>query len=209
MGLLGWNPGDEREVFSEIDDLIAAFSMDRIQKKAAIFDLTKLEWMNGQYIQAADSADLLALIADDLETKGINADRVGLERLLRCIEVNSERARTTLDLAHRVAVRYDASLIEFTPKATKLIEKDSVGYRTALSASRERLEGISEEEWQPERLESELRDLAESLDLKPGKIFQPIRVALTGDTVSEGVNVLLEVVGKEESLSRIGSAIDD
>ena len=105
-------------------------------------------------------------------------------------------------------MRYDASLIGFTPKATKLIEKDSVGYRTALSASRERLEGISEEEWQPERLESELRDLAESLDLKPGKIFQPIRVALTGDTVSEGVNVLLEVVGKEESLSRIAAAID-
>ena len=122
--------------------------------------------------------------------------------------MNSERARTTLDLAHRVAVRYNASLVERTPKATKLIEKDPDSYRSALTASRERLEGISEEEWQPERLEAELRRLAEEMELKPGKIFQPIRVALTGDTVSEGVNVLLEVVGRGESLARLGTAID-
>jgi len=209
LALLGWNPGDEREIFPDIKELIDAFSLERIQKKAAIFDLKKLEWMNGQYIQAADSADLLELIADELKTKGIDADRIGLERVLRCIAVNSERARTTLDLAHRVAVRYDASLIERTPKATKLIEKDPDGYRTALSASRERLSTLSEGEWQPERLEAELRSLAEEMDLKPGKIFQPIRVALTGDTVSEGVNVLLEVVGREESLARLGVATSD
>jgi len=209
LALLGWNPGDEREVFPDIQELIDAFSMDRIQKKAAIFDLTKLEWMNGQYIQAADSADLLELIADELRTKGIDADRIGLERLLRCIEVNSERARTTLDLAHRVAIRYDSSLIERTPKATKLIEKDADGYRSALSASQDRLSALTEDEWQPERLEAELRSLAEEMGVKPGKIFQPIRVALTGDTVSEGVNVLLEVVGREESLARLQSAIDD
>jgi len=208
LALLGWNPGDEREVFPNIQELINAFSMDRIQKKAAIFDLTKLEWMNGQYIQSTDPADLLELIADSLQTEGIDASSIERDRLLRCIEVNSERARTTNDLAHRVAVRYDASLIERTPKAAKLIEKDPDGYRAALSASLERLEGITEEEWQPERLESELRDLAESLDLKPGKIFQPIRVALTGHTVSEGVNVLLEVVGREESLRRMATAID-
>ncbi len=208
LTLLGWNPGDDREVFPDIQELIDAFSLERIQKKAAIFDLTKLEWMNGQYIQAADPADLLELIADGLKTEGIDADDIGRERLLRCIEVNAERARTTLDLAHRVAVRYDAKLIERTPKAQKLIDKNPDEYGDALEAARERLEALTESDWTPERLESELRDLAESRELKPGKIFQPIRVALTGDTVSEGVNVLLEVVGREESLARLQTAID-
>ena len=209
LTLLGWNPGDEREVFADIQELIAAFSLERIQKKAAIFDLTKLEWMNGQYISQTPPEALHDLIVDELAAKNITADAIGRERLLHCIQVNSERARTTLDLAHRVALRYDASLIELTPKATKLIEKDPEGYRAAIEAARTRLETLSGDAWEPERLEAELRALADEMELKVGKIFQPIRVALTGDTVSEGVNVLLEVVGREESLSRMAAAIDD
>jgi glutamyl/glutaminyl-tRNA synthetase len=208
LTLLGWNPGDEREVFADLQELIDTFSLERIQKKAAIFDLTKLEWMNGQYIQSTDPEALHDLIVDELAAKNITADAIGRERLLHCIQVNSERARTTLDLAHRVALRYDASLIERTPKATKLIEKDPDGYRAAIEASRMRLETLSDDAWEPERLEAELRVLAEEMDLKVGKIFQPIRVALTGDTVSEGVNVLLEVVGRDESLKRLATAID-
>ena len=208
LTLLGWNPGHEREVFAEIQELIDAFSLERIQKKAAIFDLTKLEWMNGQYISQTPPEELHDLIVDELAAKNITADAIGRERLLHCIQVNSERARTTLDLAHRVALRYDASLIEPTPKATKLIEKDPDGYRAAIEASRTRLETLSDDAWEPERLEAELRALAEEMELKVGKIFQPIRVALTGDTVSEGVNVLLEVVGRNESLRRLATAID-
>lgn len=206
LALLGWNPGDEQELFFEMDDLVTAFSIDRIQKKAAIFDLKKLEWMNGQYIANTDPAALHRLIEQDLAARGIDADHIGRERLLHGIRVNSERARTTLELAERVAVRYDASLIRRTTKADKLIAKDLEGFRASLAAAHQRLTTLGDADWEPARLETELRALADELGVKPGGVFQPIRVALTGDTVSEGVNVLLEVVGKEESLRRMADA---
>jgi glutamyl-tRNA synthetase len=206
LALLGWNPGDEQELYVTIEDLVEAFSLERILKKAAIFDLTKLEWLNGQHISRTPPETLYALIESELPNKGVDVAALGRERVLHAIEVQRERARTTHDLARRVGVRFNASLIERTPKADKLIAKDQDAYRTALAAAHERLQSLDADQWEPEYLEQVLRDLAEELGLKPGGIFQPIRVALTGDTVSEPVNVLLEVVGQEESLRRIAAA---
>ncbi len=206
LALLGWNPGDERELFVSIDELIEAFSIDRIQKKGAIFDVTKLEWLNGQCIGRTPPAALYELVESELIDRGLDLEGIGKDRLLQAVEVQSERARTTLQLAHRVAVRFDASFIERDAKAEKLINKNADGFRSALEAAFERLDGIDENDWRPDRLETELRTLAEERGLSAGAVFQPIRVAITGQTVSEPVNVLLEVVGKEESLQRIRAA---
>ena len=206
LALLGWNPGDERELFPAQADLIEAFSIARIQKKSAIFDLTKLEWLNGQYISRTPARALYALVQSDLQAKGLDIPAIGTDRVLRAIEVQSERARTTLELAHRVAIRYDARLIERDQKANKLIAKNLDGFRAALHHAAQRLEAINAREWLPDRLEAELRQLAEDQGLAAGALFQPIRVALTGQAVSEPVNVLLEVVGKDESLKRIERA---
>ena len=206
LALLGWNPGDERELFPSPADLTAAFSVDRIQKKSAIFDLTKLEWLNGQYISQTPPRALYELVQSELQEKGLDIPTIGTDRVLRAIEVQGERARTTLELAHRVAIRYDATLIERDPKANKLIAKNLDGFRSALHHAAQRLAALDERDWLPDRLETELRALAEQQGLAAGALFQPIRVALTGQAVSEPVNVLLEVVGKEESLRRIGRA---
>ncbi len=180
--------------------------MERILKKAAVFDLTKLEWLNGQHISRTPPEELYALIESELPDKGVDVAALGKKRVLHAIEVQRERARTTHDLAHRVGVRFNAALIERTPKADKLIAKDQDAFHSALAAAHERLQPIDAAKWEPEQLEQVLRDLAEEMGLKPGGIFQPIRVALTGDTVSEPVNVLLEVVGRDESLRRIVAA---
>ncbi|MDH3457562.1 MAG: glutamate--tRNA ligase [Gemmatimonadota bacterium] len=206
LALLGWNPGDEQELFPSPSDLIDAFSIDRVQKKSAIFDLTKLEWLNGQYISRTPPRALYELVQSDLQAKGLDIPAIGTDRVLRAIEVQSERARTTLELAHRVAIRYDATLIERDAKANKLIAKNLDGFRAALHHAAQRLEAIDTSEWLPDRLEAELRDVAEEQGLAAGALFQPIRVALTGQAVSEPVNVLLEVVGKDESLKRIERA---
>ncbi len=206
LALLGWNPGDEQEVYFTIEELVAAFSLERILKKAAIFDLTKLEWLNGQHISRTPPEKLCELIESQLPDKGVDIAALEKERVLHAVDVQRERARTTHELAHRVGVRFNADLIERTPKADKLIAKDTDAFRAALAAAHERLEPLDLGEWEPQRLEQVLRELADELGLKPGGIFQPIRVALTGDTVSEPVNLLLEVVGKEESLRRIEAA---
>jgi glutamyl-tRNA synthetase len=209
LALLGWNPKDEREVFFDVSELIGAFSLSDVQRKSAIFDQTKLEWMNGQYIGQTPCDELLPLVEPEMARLEVDVSGAIKDRFLKAMDVNRERARTTIELAERTAVRLDARFIAADdPKAQKLISKDVEGFYSALSAANKLLAGLEESAWEPDRLEQELRNLAESLEVGAGKVFQPIRVALTGTTVSEGVNVLLDVVGREESLRRIRKALE-
>ena len=209
LALLGWNPKDEREVFFDVSELIGAFSLGNVQRKSAIFDLTKVEWMNGQYIGQTPCDKLLPLVEPEMERLGVDVTGPSRERFVKAMDINRERARTTLELAERTAVRLDDRFIkQDDPKAQKLIAKDKDAFYSALSAANDLLSGLDAEAWDPDRLEVELRQLSESLNVGAGKIFQPIRVALTGTTVSEPVNVLLDVVGREESLARIGRVLE-
>jgi glutamyl-tRNA synthetase len=113
------------------------------------------------------------------------------------------RSRTTLDVARQVAARLDAKHVVFDEKALKEIAKDPAGYKASLEAS---LAALKDTDWTPEQLERRLRALAEQKGVAAGKIFQPIRIALTGGTVSEPVNELLYVVGKDAALKRLQAA---
>ncbi len=208
LALLGWNPGDDRELFFEPDELIEAFSLENVQKKSAVFDMTKLEWMNGQYLSRTAPEMLLPLIEPELSRLGLDVDAFPRDRLERTVEVVRERARTTLDAAWRVAVRLDRRFIERDDeKANTVIAKDPAGFRSALGAACELLSGLDDSAWEPEQLDTELRGLAEHLGVRAGNVFQPIRIALTGTAVSEPVNVLLALVGREESLTRMQEAV--
>jgi len=208
LALLGWNPKDEREVFSDIHELIQAFSLADVQRKSAIFDLTKLEWMNGQHLSLTLVDQLLPLVEPEMKRLGFDPESVPHEKLVKAVDINRERARTIMDIAERAAVRLDSRFIKTDDeKAQKLIAKDRDGFYSSLEATYQLLSGLDDAAWQPDNLERELRDLAESRGVGPGKIFQPIRVAITGTTVSEGIHILLDVVGREESLERIRTAM--
>jgi len=199
LALLGWSPGGDREIMT-LDEMIALFSFEGIQKKPAIFDMTKLEWMNGQYLSAGSADELYPLVAPQLEQLGLNGNK---EAVLKAIGAVKTRSRTTLDVAKQVAVRLDPTHAVFDEKAKKEIAKDPAGYRAALEAS---LVALRDTEWTPEALEQRLRRLAEERGVAAGKVFQPIRIALTGGTVSEPVNELLHVIGKEGALRRLEAA---
>jgi glutamyl-tRNA synthetase len=207
LALLGWSPGGDRELFFSIAELIEAFSIEGIQRKSAVFDPTKLEWMNGQHITRTPAAELAAAIRPMLAERGVDPARAGADRVERVIEAVKERSRTTIEVARQVAIRLNRHAIELDDKATEAMSKDPAAFKTALQAAAGQLGGLSETDWSPARLEAELRALAESLGLAAGKVFQPIRIALTGTTVSEPVNTLLHVVGKKESIGRIQEAI--
>jgi glutamyl-tRNA synthetase len=101
-------------------------------------------------------------------------------------------------------VRLDAKHVVLDDKARREIAQDPAGYKTALEAS---LAALADIEWTPQALEQQLRALAEARGVAAGKIFQPIRIALTGGTVSEPVNELLSVVGKAAALARLKQAL--
>src|SRR5437588_1553648 len=188
LALLGWSPGGDREIMT-LDEMIALFSFEGIQKKPAIFDMTKLEWMNGQYLSASSADQLYPLVAPQLEQLKLDGNT---DAVLRAIAAVKTRSRTTLDIAKQVAVRLDAQHVVFDAKAKQEIAKDPAGYKAALDAS---LTALRDSEWTPEALEQRLRRLAEERGVAAGKVFQPIRIALTGGTVAEPGNELLYRVG--------------
>jgi glutamyl-tRNA synthetase len=200
LALLGWSPGGDREIMSK-EDLRNLFSLDGILKKPAVFDTTKLEWMNGQYLTAKSAEELYPLVKPELARLGLNGNQ---DAVLKVITAVKTRSRTTLDVARQVAVRLDERFVTLDEKAQKEIARDPTGDRAALAASVIALKNAPE--WSPASLEKVLRDLAEERNVPAGKIFQPIRIALTGGTVSEPVNELLSVVGKEAALRRLEAA---
>jgi glutamyl-tRNA synthetase len=199
LALLGWSPGGDREIMT-LEEMIGLFSFEGIQKKPAIFDMTKLEWMNGQYLSASSADDLYPLVAPELERLKLDGNTGAI---LRAIAAVKTRSRTTLDVAKQVAVRLDATHVVFDEKAKQEIAKDPAAYKSTLEAS---LAALRDTEWTPEALEQRLRRLAEERGVAAGKVFQPISIALTGGTVSEPVNELLYVVGKEAALKRLVDA---
>ena len=199
LALLGWSPGGDKEIMT-LDEMIRLFSLESILKKPAVFDMTKLEWMNGQYLSMASAQDLYPLVAPQLEKLGLNGNQ---EAVFKAIAAVKTRSRTTLDVARQVAVRLEAKFVEVDDKAKREIAKDPAGHVAALQAA---LEVLKDADWKPEILERVLRELAERRGVASGKIFQPIRIALTGGTVSEPVNELLYVVGKDAALKRLAAA---
>jgi glutamyl-tRNA synthetase len=199
LALLGWSPGGDREILS-MDELKSLFSLEGILKKPSVFDTTKLEWMNGQYLSAKTADELYPLVQPQLTELGLDGRK---NAVLKAITAVKTRSRTTLDIARQVAVRLDAKFVTFDDKAQKEIAKDPAGYRAALEASIAALQSV---DWAPQAIEQALRSVADQRGVAAGKIFQPIRIALTGGTVSEPVHELLDVVGRDAALNRLASA---
>jgi glutamyl-tRNA synthetase len=198
LALLGWSPGGDREIMPE-DEMVQLFTLEGIQKKAAVFDTTKLEWMNGQYLSALPADELLEPVRRQLSRIGVG-DARDLRPLIDSVKA---RSRTILQVAEQVAVRLDPARSKLDPKGESLVRKMGAAFSGNLGLAGTALEAVAAEEWNADRLLETLRAAAESNGLKLGDIMQPIRVALTGSTVSEPVNELLVVVGRETSLQRM------
>jgi glutamyl-tRNA synthetase len=203
LALVGWSPGEDRELMTEAD-MIALFSLEAIQKKPAIFDTTKLEWMNGQYLSATPTGVLVGPVAAELTRMGVHFGSPDL--LPPYIDAVKSRARTMLEIAERVAIRLDSSRAALDDKGRKLMEKMGEGFGRSLEVAAETLRGLDESEWRAEPILEALKRRVEIEGLKLGDLLQPIRVAITGTTVSEPVNELLEVVGRSSSLARLTAA---
>jgi glutamyl-tRNA synthetase len=150
---------------------------------------------------------LLPVVADAFEQAGL-ATKQDVEKrrawFLALIDLLKVRARTIDDIV-RQAVPYLREEIDYDPEAVASQWKDKNASAAILAATRERLAATTD--WSPTKLEENLRQLAEKLGTTGGKIFQPLRVALTGLTVSPGIFDVLQTLGRERSLARIDAAI--
>lgn len=203
LALLGWSPGDDREIM-ELDEVIEAFSMDRVLKKSSVFDPEKLEWLNGRHIARTPAERLAPLVAERLARLDppvrVAADDPSLSAT---IDVLRERARTLNEMAER-ARPFLRELDGYEEKAVKKAWKDPESSHRILDAVRDELAGA---DWSEESLETALRALADGLEVGAGKVFQPLRVALTGSMVSPGIFDVLVLLGRDGSLRRLDAAL--
>ena len=187
---LGWGHGDKEEFTRE--EAIAAFTLEGVGKSAARFDMKKLLNLNGHYIRAADDRRLAELIAPKI---GPHAD---VALLTEAMPVLKTRARDINELADGAAFLFKTRPLALTEPAAALLDADA---RALLATISQRLHG--EQDWTTAGLEANLKAHAEGLGLGLGKLAQPLRAALTGQTTSPGIFDVLALLGREESLARI------
>jgi len=206
LALLGWSPGNDIEVMT-VPLMIDLFTAEGLSKKAAIFDPKKLEWMNGQHLSLLSSEVLAPLVADALVEAGM-ATREHLENenawLVSLIELLKVRSRTIDDIV-RQAIPYLSDRVSYDADAVAKQWKDRAATVELLSSVRQTLAAVNK--WESEQLEDALRKDAEQRGVGAGKLFQPLRVALTGLTVSAGIFDVLVLLGRERSLARIDDAM--
>ena len=189
---LGWGHGDA-EIISR-EEAIAWFDIADVGKGAARFDLTKLLNLNGHYLRDADDARLAALVAQRIE------DAVDMDLLATAMPMLKVRAKDLNELAAGAAFLFAKMPLALDAKAEALLTAEARGLLARIHA---RLR--DESDWTIPALEASLKAMAEDAGLGLGKLAQPLRAALTGQTTSPGIFDVLVLLGRDESLARIGA----
>jgi glutamyl-tRNA synthetase len=192
LALLGWGTTDDTTLMST-DELVERFRIEDVGRAAAIFDEKKLRWVNGRFMRELPLDEYTRAVADHL---GREPD----ERLRAACAIAQEKAQTLAEVWPLIRFVFEPPVED--EKAWRKVMTDAL---PALQAAREALAAAPG--FTPEELEAALTPLVDVLGVKPGEIFQPLRVAITGTTVSPGIFESLSVLGREESLARIDAAI--
>ena len=195
LALLGWSLDDKTNIFS-VDELIDAFTLERVGKNPAAFDIAKLEWVNMHYIKALSPEALADRLVPFVERAGFPADTDEGRAKLRAVAPLLVERLKRLDEAPSM-VRFLFERPSPDEKAKKALD----GQAEYLHAVAENLGAL--EKWTTPAIEEALRTLAEERELKPKKAFQPIRAAITGTLVSPPLFESLEILGRDETLARL------
>jgi len=208
LGLLGWSLDDRTEIISR-EEFIRSFSLERVVKNPAVFDVDKLTWMNGVYMRDLPPQRLVELLAARLEEELPPAvprplDR---ERLLKMVPIVQERIKLLDEAAGMMGFFFIEGALEYAPEA--LLGKAFAGKRSEAAAVLEtvirRLFDIGE--WGHQALEETLRPLAAELGLKTGDLFMLLRVAVTGRTATPPLFETMELLGRGSCLERLQDAL--
>jgi glutamyl-tRNA synthetase len=195
---LGWSHGDQ-EVFS-LDEMIELFDLSNVNRAASTFNTEKLLWLNQHYIKTSPPEHIARHLSHHFIRMNIDPSK-GPD-LLEVIKVQQERCKTLVEMAQASAIFYKPE-IEYNPDDVK---KHLVPELVpAFKLFRDKLAALPD--WHKEPVHVVLKETAEALGLKLGKLAQPVRVAVTGGTVSPSIDATLFLIGREATLSRLDQAI--
>ncbi len=197
--LLGWNPGDEREYFTK-DELVKAFSIDRIGRSKAMFSMQKLEWLNGVHIHKMDFEEFHRVISPFYsDAVKIRFDTLKISRI---IQPRIEKLGDTQTLIGFLLEPSPYTPEMFASEKARVTHEGSLETLVRIFPILERLE-----EWTNEKLFESISGYAKANGFKTGTVMWPIRIAISGQEVTPGgATELAEILGKEETLKRIAAA---
>jgi glutamyl-tRNA synthetase len=196
---LGWSHGDQ-EIFST-EELIQYFSIDDVSSSSGIFDQDKLNWINQQYIQNADPATIAAQTLPFLQKVGVETEVD--ERLIAIVKQLNVRAVTLVELAEKARMFYQDEFA-FDEKAdAKFMIAENLPLLETIAAG---LTDLSA--WTHDDIQAVFEAAMAQYDLKMGKVAQPVRVALTGNTVSPSIYETVELIGRDSTLLRLNRALE-
>ncbi|KAF0208048.1 MAG: hypothetical protein FD171_1205 [Actinobacteria bacterium] len=204
LALLGWSLDGETTVFSR-ETLAENFSLDRVSRNPAIFDDEKLEWLNGVYVREMSAQTLVDQMVPYLQAAGfLSPEEVSTRRdwLLRLAPLISERVKRLDEVVPMVGFLFADTVVIEESALAKVLGKEGAG--VALDACRETLAGLSA--FDAATIEAALREVPERVGVKPKVVFQAVRVAVSGTTVSPPLFEVLELLGREQTLARIDVA---
>ena len=199
LARLGWSHGDQ-EIFS-MGEMIEYFDIKDVNKSAASVNPEKLLWLNQHYIKTGDNAEIADKLGDYFTE--LNIDLTNGPDIIELVEVQKERSKTLVEMAEQSRffyVDFDAHDADAAKKHLRPVSLEPLG------KLREKLAAL--EPWLDENLHQIIVDTAAEFDMKMGKIAQPLRVAITGGSVSPSIDVTLRLIGKKRVISRLDLALD-
>ncbi len=201
---IGWNFGDDREVFS-VQEAIERFDLEDVNPANSAYPIAKLDWLNGQYMQSVDVDYLASLLKSTLERAGYQVDNVRLRKVVPILRV---RLKTLNDVVPMAGFFFDDWNGFAAPEADTLVQKkmDLPKTRQVLQAALPVLNDL--QEFSHAAQFAALKDLAKQIGYKNGQVFGTLRAAVTGQKVSPPTFETMEILGKVESLRRIQMACD-
>lgn len=202
VALLGWNAGDDKE-FYFLDELIEKFSLERVNKAGAVFDLQKLNWLNAEHLRTKTNYELLQLLKHEIQKSKFKSQNYSDEYLLKVIEAMKERVSFVHEFISNAPYFFEAPDTYEEEILKKRWNQDSPVLLKELAEIYSRLNNPEKEDY-----EKGLKSITESKQVGVGKIIHPLRLAVSGMGNGPGVYDILCIIGKEETINRINKAIE-
>jgi glutamyl-tRNA synthetase len=202
VALLGWNPGTEQELFS-LDELVAHFSLERVNKAGAVFDLEKLNWLNFEHLRKKPDAEVLSILKEYLTQEGTGQRHFDDAYLLNVIAAMRERIAFTKDFVQRSPYFFEAPTQYDSDVVKKRWKHDTPAQLKKLVEEFSGLDNPRKEDY-----EAALHRAAEALHVGHGDLIHSVRLAVSGMGAGPGLYDILFILGKEESIRRIKLAIE-
>lgn len=200
IALLGWSPETEQEIYT-LEELTKAFSVERINRSPAIFDIEKLTWMNGMYLRAKTVEEFNELALPYYEGLDESFDRLEISKILQ------PRVNTLAEIPEMIDFFNECQPYEIGGFVHKKMKSNESIALKSLTISKELLENL--EEWSQELIHDRLMDLAKEKGMKNGQLLFPLRLALTGKSFTPGGAIeIAHILGKEKTIERISNGIE-